>query len=155
MPEFALIFSVFFSVYGWILLKRIIYLRYSVVLANGLSMLLGGVICLCHSYFSGEKWDPFPVNDFACFSLYTIVSCFISNIVCYNLFGFLLRFFSVTFMNFAGLVTPIFALALGWFFLGEAIKWSFFVSLFIFAAGLCVFFAEEKRTACGNQKNNS
>ena len=142
--ELALILSVFFSVLGWIILKKIIHLGYSFVHANALSMFFGGMLILGHSFLFGETWSPVPVSNIKYFLFYTIITCVISNMICYNLFGYLLKYFSTTFMTFSGLMTPFFASFFGWLFLNEVITWHFFVSLFLFTLGLIIFYKEEK-----------
>lgn len=146
LSEILLFFSVFFSVIGWIFLKKIIELGYSFVFANGFSMFIGGFLILLHSFFSGESWNPLPIFDIKNFLFYTFITCLISNIICYNLFGYLLKFFSTTFMTFSGLMTPFFAIFFGWFFLNEPVVWYFFISIFLFFFGLFIFYREENKT---------
>ncbi len=144
LPEIALLTAVFCSVYGWILLKKVINdYQYTPLLANGISMTLGGSLALLHSYFSGEAWDPIPVTSVAPFIQNTIIMCVISNFICYNLYGYLLKRYSATFMSFAGLVTPFFASFFGWYFLEETITWHYFASIMIFSIGLTIFYQEE------------
>jgi drug/metabolite transporter (DMT)-like permease len=144
--ELSLIIAVFASVWGWILLKRIVRdLKYSPILANGIGMLIGGIFALTHSYLSGENWSPIPVlpGKYSTFIEFTVWMTLISNIICYNLYGYLLKRFSATFMSLAGLVTPIFASLFGWYFLGETITWHFFASMLLFSLGLYFFYQEE------------
>lgn len=157
LPELAVLTAVFCSVYGWILLKQLINeYQYTPLMANGISMLLGGCLALLHSYFSGESWRPVPVSDFLPFIQYTAAMCLISNIVCYNLYGYLLKRYTATFMSFAGLVTPLFASLFGWIFLNETITWHFYASMVIFSMGLSIFYHEElKREKIQVQPNDS
>ncbi len=142
--EISLLIAVFCGVYGWTLMKKIINdYKYSPLMANGISMTLGGSLALCHSYFAGEVWNPIPVTDLKPFILNTLIMCLISNIICYNLYGFLLKRYSATFMSFAGLVTPFFASFFGWMFLNETITWHYFMSIGMFAIGLTIFYQEE------------
>lgn len=145
-PEIALLVAVISSVYGWILLKKIVkHHHLSPIMANGVSMLIGGVLALTHSYLSNESWTPIPVasGHYLSFIEITIWMTLISNVICYNLYGHLLKKFSATFMSLAGLVTPLFATFFGWYFLGEEITWHYFASMTIFSAGLFVFYQEE------------
>lgn len=142
--ELAIVFAVLVSVYGWILLKQLIQTyQLSPVMANGFGMLIGGLLSLGHSYLSGEHWSPIPVVAFGPFLRNTLLMCLISNLICYNLYGYLLKRFTATFMAFAGLVTPLFAALLGWFFLGETITWHYLASMVMFSVGLSIFYAEE------------
>ncbi len=142
--EISLLIAVICSVYGWIILKKVLQdLNYSPIFANGISMLCGGILALIHSFVSGESWQPIPVNNISAFLIYSIIMCFISNMICYNLYGILLKKFSATFMSFAGLVTPMFASLFGFIFLQEVISWHFFASMALFAIGLMIFHQQE------------
>jgi drug/metabolite transporter (DMT)-like permease len=146
-PEGALLLATLFSVSGWIALKKLVFeYQYSAITANAISMILGGVFALLHSYFSGETWAPIPVTQLEPFIYNTAIMCFISNIICYNLYGYLLKRYSATLMSFSGLVSPLFASLFGWIFLQEAITWHYIASLAIFAIGLTVFYRAELAT---------
>lgn len=144
LPEISMLIAVFCSVYGWILLKKVTQeYDYSPLMANGISMTIGGVLALMHSYFAGESWTPIPVTDYTAFFRNSLGMCIISNIICYNLYGYLLKRYTATFMSFAGLVTPFFASFFGWVFLSETITWHFFVAVAVFSVGLTIFYNEE------------
>lgn len=148
-PEIAMLIAVLGSVYGWILLKKIIKeYRFSPIMANGASMLIGGILALIHSYASGEAWTPIPVIGDNMFSLLEIAlwMTLISNIICYNLYGYLLTKYSATFMSLAGLITPLFASLFGWYFLNEEITWHFYAAMSLFSVGLFIFYQEEIAT---------
>ncbi len=145
-PEVALLIAVISSVYGWILLKKVVkHYHLSPIMANGVSMLIGGILALAHSYLSHESWSPIPIASgyYMPFLEITIWMTLISNVICYNLYGHLLKTFSATFMSLAGLVTPLFATFFGWYFLEEDITWHYFASMMIFSVGLFVFYQEE------------
>ena len=149
MAELAMVGTVFCSVYGWIQLKKVMGdYQYSPLLANGLSMTIGGVLALVHSYAMGEQWAPLPVTNLQPFIINALIMCLISNLICYNLYGYLLKRFSATFMSFAGLVTPLFASAFGFLWLNEVISWHYLVSMALFSIGLTIFYREE--TSRGN-----
>lgn len=146
--EIILLVAVVSSVVGWIILKKLVWEgkeeeRCSPITANAYSMMLGGALALLHSYGAGENWNPVPVTDTYNFMQNTLLLCLISNIICYNLYGFLLKRFTATFMSFAGLVTPLFASLFGWLFLSETIGWEFFASFALFSVGLFFFHQDE------------
>ncbi len=131
------------AVYGWILLGQLVRDNgYSPMMANGLSMLFGGIMALVHSSFI-ETWNPIPVKEFIPYLECTLLLIVISNLICYNLYGFLLKRFSTIFMSFAGFITPFFTALLGWFFLGEVVTWPFYVSAVLVFLGLLMFYREE------------
>ncbi|MDP2762927.1 MAG: DMT family transporter [Enterobacteriaceae bacterium] len=145
LSEVILIFSVFFSVLGWIFLKKLINIGYSYIFANAISMFFGGFFILIHSFFVDDFWIIFPVNNIKLFVFYTVITSIISNLICYNLFGYLLKYFSTAFMMFAGLMTPFFASVFGWLFLNETITYHYIVSIILFFFGLFIIYNEEMK----------
>lgn len=145
--EVAVIAAAVFSVYGWIVMRKLVREDgYSPFMANGLSMLIGGVMALVHSAFV-EEWNPIPVTNLPSFLECTVMLIVVSNLICYNLYGFLLKRYSTTFVSFAGFVTPLFTALFGWFYLGEVVDWSFYVSAVIVFIGLFTFYQEELKQA--------
>lgn len=144
VAEIYLIIAVISSVFGWVFLKKILQLGYSFFQANGISMFIGGLFILLNSLLFKENWTPIPVTNLWSFMFFTLITCIISNIICYNLFAYLLKYFSTTFMTFSGLMTPFFAVFWGFIFLDESITYHFFLSMFIFIIGLFIFFLQEK-----------
>lgn len=141
--EMAVMTASICSVYGWILLKKLVRDDgMPPFLANGYSMLIGGVMALANSYLV-EDWDPLPFTEFLPFAETTILLLVISNLICYNLYGALLKKFSATFMSFAGFTTPFFTALFGWLYLGEVVTWPFYVSAAIVFLGLLTFYQEE------------
>ncbi len=143
--EIALIAATVTSVYGWILLRKLGKEEgMSPLMANGSSMTLGGSFALIHSFIV-DKWDPIPVTNTSGFLVGVFLMILISNLVCYNLYGWLLKKFTATFLSFAGLMTPLFAAFFGWIILGETVSWTFFLSVGIISFGLWLVYAEELR----------
>lgn len=141
--EIAVIIAAACSVFGWILLRQLVKSEgLTPTFANGCSMLVGGLCALSHSYLV-EPWEPFPVTEWAPFIECTFFLIIISNLICYNLYGYLLKRFSATFMSFAGFTTPMFTALYGWFFLGETVTLSFYFSMMIVFTGLILFYQEE------------
>lgn len=141
--ELAVMVAALCSVYGWILLKQSVNeAGHSPLFANGVSMLFGGAFALLHSYFT-ESWHPVPVTEFWPFALCALLLIIVSNLISYNMYGWLLKRFSPTFMSFAGLSTPLFSALFGFVFLNEQIDWPFYVSLAVVSFGLLLFYQEE------------
>jgi drug/metabolite transporter (DMT)-like permease len=142
-PELAMLSAVVCSVYGWILLRQCVNRDgNSPIVANGMSMAIGGTMALAQSYCL-ENWDPIPVTEFVPFLECAILLIIISNLICYNLYGYLLRRYSATFMSFAGFTTPIFTAIFGWLVLSESVGVSFYLSLVVVFCGLFIFYFEE------------
>lgn len=137
--ELAVMMAAICSVYGWILLKQLVNEdQLSPLTANGVSMFVGGVLALGHS-FAIEQWQPFPVTNYPIFFECTLLLILISNLICYNLYGSLLKRYSATFMSFAGFTTPLFTALFGWLILGEIVSWHFYLSFILVLFGLLLF----------------
>ena len=145
--ELAVMAAAASSVYGWILLKQLVNENgLSPLTANGMSMWIGGIMALGNSYFT-ESWNPVPVTNWEIFLECTFLLIIISNLICYNLYGSLLKRYSATFMSFAGFTTPLFSAIFGWLVLGEVVTWPFYVSFLIVLLGLLLFDQEELKTS--------
>jgi drug/metabolite transporter (DMT)-like permease len=146
-PELAIIGAAFCAVYGWVLLRLIVKdanQAVSPLMANGTSMLLGGLLALIHSAFV-DSWNPTPIapGKLQPFLIGTLSITLISNIICYNLYGALLKRFTATFLSFVGLLSPIFATLHGWIFLKEAPRWEIPLSTAIICLGLYLVYQAE------------
>lgn len=146
LAELAVAGACICNAYGWVILKQTIKEnKLSPLTSNGYSMLIGGFFSLAHSYCV-ENWSPIPSTDYMTFITSTFALIIISNLFCYNLYGYLLKKFSATFISFAGFTTPIFAAFYGWLFLNETIPLAFYVSGVIVFTGLYIFNVEELKT---------
>lgn len=146
-PELALIGATLCSCYGWILLRLLVKdQETSSLMANGSSMLIGGVLALVHS-FAVEPWSPLPVPtaDFPQFLQGITAMTLVSNILCYNLYGYLLKRFTATFISFMGLLSPIFASLSAWAVVGERPSPVIFLSTAVVSIGLWLIYSGELR----------
>lgn len=145
LPDFAMIGAVLFSVYGWVLLRIIVRNQtLSPVYANGYSMLIGGTLSLVHSFFV-DDWSPIPVSQDSLqpFFIQVFATILISNIICYNLYGHMLKIFTSTLLSFFGLFSPIFVSFLSWIMIGEPLSWVIFLSTGVVSCGLFIVYRTE------------
>jgi len=144
-PTLAIMGAALCSVYGWVLLRLIVKdQEISPIMANGTSMLFGSLLAFAHSFLV-ENWSPIPVpvEGIAPFIKGTLIITFISNILCYNLYGMMLKRYTATFLSFMGLLSPIFASLNGWIFLGEPLSWTIFLSTGVVSLGLWIVYHAE------------
>ncbi len=141
LPELAVIGSVALHSYSWIIVRKLVREKsYSPMMVNGLCMTFGGVLALVTSlFFEGFM----PVTNYSSFFGWLALVILISNIICHNLYGHLLKKYSATFLSFAGFLAPIFASLYGWAFLQEKITWNLYVSGAIVLLGLYLFYRDE------------
>ena len=154
-PEISMIAASACTAYGWILLRLLVKDQsISPLMANGASMLIGGSIALVHSYLV-EPWNPLPVSavNLAPFLQGALIMTFISNVLCYNLYGFVLKKFTATFVSFMGLLSPVFASLNSWFFLGESPSPIIFASTAIVSLGLWLIYSAELKQGYIVQKS--
>lgn len=144
-PSLAIVGAAMASVYGWVLLRLLVKNNdTSPLLANSSSMLFGGILALIHS-LCVDNWHPIPVDhaNITPFLLITALITLVSNLICYNLYGTMLKKFTATFLSFVGLLSPIFASLHGFIFLHEKPSWMIFVSTAIISFGLYIVYAAE------------
>jgi drug/metabolite transporter (DMT)-like permease len=139
--DILMLISVIASVYGWTLVRSLLRRQYTSSIINGYSMLLGGSLALITSVFQ-EQWY---VTQWAPFIGATLSIILVSNIIVYSLYGYLLHYYTTTFISFAGMLSPAIAAVFGWLFLHEAVTITFWISTGLVSFGLFLFYAEELR----------
>lgn len=146
-PDLAIIGASIASVYGWVLLRMLVKnISLSPIMANGFSMLFGGLMALFHS-LKVDNWIPIPITHGGAIPFLEgmLLMTFISNIICYNLYGYLLKKYTATFLSLMGLFSPIFASITGWMLLGEKFSPIIFLSSLFMMLGLWIVYKEELR----------
>lgn len=146
LREVALLLSATFGCCAWFDIKKLMDKNYPLLTINGIAMLTGGILALITTYFV-DGFSPCPIYDFWPFIFWLMILIFVSNVVFYNMYGWLIKKYSITFVTFVGFLSPIFGALFGWFFLGENISWHYFVSLFIITIALFVFYKSERLNA--------
>lgn len=143
--ELAMLAAATTNAIGWMTMRVMIKDRgYSPVMANATSMMVGGMLALIHSFLV-DNWSPIPVmtNDFWPFLQSFLLLTLVSNIICYNLNSYLLRYFTATYLSFAGLSQPIFAAFFGYIFLNEVMSQYFWISFIAVSVGLYIYYQQE------------
>jgi len=139
--ELFVLTAVGLHTYCYVLIRLLIKSHaYTPMMINGVSMTIGGLMALGTCFAFGEY---FPVEKPLPFIQWLTIIVLISNIICHNLYGYLLRFYSATFMAFAGFMGPLFSALYGWGLLGETITWHFFASCVLVFIGLYLFHKDE------------
>jgi len=142
-PEIYVMGAALFASYGWTLL-RLMVKEVSPAVANAISMLFGGAMALIHSYFL-EGFLPISSGALAPLAYGTLIMTLISNIICYNLYGYLLQRYTATLLSFIGLLSPIFASLNAWLILREPPSPLIFISTGIISIGLWIVYRVELR----------
>jgi drug/metabolite transporter (DMT)-like permease len=145
LPELAVIGATLFSVYGWVLLRVLVKNNsLSPLSANFYAMFLGGIFALVHSYFF-DNWSPLPIATNKGFDFFQSIFLItlISNVLCYNLYGYLLKKYTATFMSFVGLLSPVFASLTEWFLLKTPPNPMILLSSTVVMFGLWIVYQEE------------
>ncbi len=144
LPEIMLMIAITSGAYAWFLVKELNKKGYSLILINGITMLLGGFMSLI-THLVTSPLAELPISDFPRFLVYTLALIGISNVIVYNLYGTLLKKYSATFLSFAGFLSPIFGTVYAWLFFKEHISWHYFVSFIFVSLGLWMFYHGEKK----------
>ncbi len=142
IPEILIILSVVSSSFAWITIKESLNKYPSLITINGITMFLGGIFSIATSLIL-ENWNQVPIYNFKNFAFMIIMLILIGNIICYNLYGSLLKKYTATFLSFCGFLTPIFTAILQWLIFAERISWDFLVTTIFLLIGLYIFYKEE------------
>lgn len=142
IPELILFFGVFSASYAWFDIKKLLKTDFSLIFVNGFSMLFGGLACLLTAALTLGA-NAFSIQDIPMFTYYVLMMVLVSNIIFYNMYGWLMQRYSITFLTFAGFLCPIFGAVYGYFILSEEITWHYGLSLLIIAFALYLFYQEE------------
>lgn len=156
LPELILLIAVASAAYGWLMVQQLVVQRnYSIMMVNGYAMFGGGALALLTSLILGNygeqlglaglarTWSPWPFTDFGMLTLWVLLLIILSNLIYYNVYGWLMHQYSPTFLSFSGLTIPLFAAFWEWLFFGIIISWPFWLSLSIIALGLGLYYREE------------
>lgn len=155
--EFVLLCAVISSCYGWIVMRQLLdRFNYTPIHVNAMSMACGGSISLIVSWFFetrplffergveaaclSQELLPISWSALLYLGLYTSLLMIIANGICYNLYGYLLKKYSATFLSFSGFLCPIFAAVFGWTFLGESISIYMAIGFVLLVIGLALFY---------------
>jgi len=145
IPELVLLGGICSAAYAWFVIKRLMNRGYSLLLINGISMLVGGCMSLATWYVVRPVGEP-AVYHMSAFVINIIAMVLLANIFVYNLYGWLLRTYSVSLMATAGFLSPIFGAIYGNIFLNEPLGWQHLFSIAGIAIGLYLFFNKELST---------
>ncbi len=166
IPELALLAAASAAAYAWILIKRLMkYSHYSPMMINGFAMFTSSIGAFITAFLVEKgpyirvpegsieqtmETIPYINSLFAGFGVklmplffYTGLLILTSNVIFYNLYAYLLKKYSATFLSFAGITAPLFAAFFGWLLLGEEITWAFYLSLVVVGIGLYIFYQDE------------
>jgi drug/metabolite transporter (DMT)-like permease len=142
LPEFALFVAVFSTIYGWFLIKQLLDKGYSLSLINGITMSLGGRLCLVTSFGEQFFYQQELYNNFPLVLGYSFLLVLISNILGYGIYGYLLSRYSITFLSFTGFTCPLFGFLFS-YLLGETIPVGYIYGCGLIIVGLYIFYLEE------------
>ena len=145
-PEAVLLVAVACACYAWFIIKDLMRKGYHLGLINGVAMLIGGLMSFVTSFFFEGSWSE-AVIAWEPFLFWTLLLVMVANVISYNLYGWLLQTYSITFMTVAGFLCPIFGAFFGWLFLNEAITWHYCLALVLITSGLLLFYKEERYSA--------
>ena len=145
LAETILLVAVISAAYAWFDIKKLMQKGYSLIMINGFAMLTGGIGAFITYLIARDPNVPATTN-FPEFFKYVSILVILSNVIFYNLYAWLLKRYTITFLTFCGFLSPLFGVCMGWFFRGEAITWPYWVSICLVTSALFIFYKEELKT---------
>ncbi len=145
LAEIALLIASVATVVGWTIVRILMRQKsFSSFLLNGISMIIGGLVCFAHAYLFESAPRVTPGTEWT-FLGYVCAMAFSQNIVAYNLHAYLVTRYTTTFLTFFGFLSSILAALFGLILLHESISTNFIISTACVFAGLVIFYQEELR----------
>jgi drug/metabolite transporter (DMT)-like permease len=145
LAELALMGAAISSVLGWTFIRILVkQRRFSPFLLNGISMVLGGLLCFGHAlYFETQPFiQPMEISQFI---KIVLAMAFFKHVIAYNLGAYLLTKYTTTLMAFFSFTASLFAACLGVLFFHETMSIYFIASILCVFTGLMIFYQEEFR----------
>lgn len=141
LPVLILILAVGFSALGAILFRiQILKNNSSAIIINGISMFTGGCIALFASFSFEKSQLNIPYENFFIFILLLTVIIILSNIFAYNLYGTLLKKYSVMFISCASFTKPFFTDLYSWILYNKVPSLHSLLSASIIFIGIYIFY---------------
>jgi len=103
---------------------------------------IGGLLSFLTWAVTATTWSA-PVTNWPWFIVWVGVLILVANIVVYNLYGWLLRSYSITLLSLSGFLSPGFGAIYEWLFMNGQITWHYWSSLLLVTVGLYVFYSSE------------
>jgi drug/metabolite transporter (DMT)-like permease len=153
LPEIALLVSVVSASYAWFLVSDLMQAGYGISLINGTAMLVGGILSFLTWLITKGHESPLH-GDLSSFLFWTGLLIIVANLISYNLYGYILKRVSITFMSAIGFLCPIFASIYGLFLLGEDLNLNHLYALVLVCFGLWLFYRDELRSGVAVGKTN-
>lgn len=151
-PEIYLLIAVTGGAYGWILLQKLMrHHAYEPIFANGVAMIVGGLGALVTAVLTEPTMVRVPRPDMLWTESipyiiwYLAVLILLTNVICYTLYGRLLKNYSATFMALASATVPIFTAIFDWLLFGLTVSWHFVATVVVVFIGLAIFYADEMK----------
>ena len=102
LPELAILIAVSCMSDGWLIIHQLINQgQYSPSMTNGIIMFVGGIAALATSFIV-ENPDYY-ITELVPFSTLLVLIIVVSNLLCHNLYGALLRIYTPTMLSFTDL----------------------------------------------------
>ncbi len=139
LPELFLLVSIASAAYAWFVIKKLMNRGYSLFIINGIAMFGGGVMSFI-TWLLVHQQGVNPVCELMPFILSVAGLIVLSNIIVYNLYGWLLNHYSVNFVACAGFLSPLFGALYGRIFLNETLGWQHWVAMIGITLALYLFF---------------
>lgn len=144
-PEIAMLCAVMSFSYGWVIMKKLVLHSHASPFAiNGISMFFGGI---CALVASGIFETAHTIIHPQQFVMWLALIILITNVICYNMYAYLLTHYSATLLSLAGLMAPVSAAITSWYWFGEKLTLDVVISAFFVLVGFAVFYYEELKHA--------
>lgn len=151
LPDFVMLIAVASFSYSLLVMQKLVrHTNCSPVLANGLSMFIGGIFTCNAAIVTEPVW--LLKGDLMFFIGLLTVNILLSNVVCANLQAFLLKKYSSTALTFTSFLSPFFAAGYSWILLKEQPTANAAIAGALVFSGLSIYFYKDLHEAYKKQQ---
>lgn len=141
VPEGVLFLAVISATYAWFVVSKLMSRGYSFGVINGVAMLVGGILATITNLLINGFTNP--IYDGWGFVIWLAALIITANLAFYNLYGYLLQTYSITFLTFSGFLSPCFGTLYDWLFMSGELYWQYLLALVLITLGLFIFYKDE------------
>jgi drug/metabolite transporter (DMT)-like permease len=149
LPFISLLVAIISGSYAWFIVKKLINKNYSLFIINGYSMIIGGIGCLI-TFILFDQTTVYN-NNYYLFLKWTSILVIISNIIAYNIYGYLLKYYSLTLISFVGFTCPLWSAIYEYIFYKRSFEINYWISFCIITVAILLFYSDEIHN---NNRNN-
>lgn len=142
LPEFMMLVAIASTAYGWFLVHELDDRGYPLTQINACAMAGAGILSAITSCGFGY-YHVDALLEWKSIIGYALIIAVLGNLTANVLYGWLLRYYTATFLSFSSFLAPIFGVIYGVLFMHELFYYRYVMAFIVIVTGLAVFYQDE------------